>query len=171
MSKLTGTVAFIGGVLLILMAIAGVLIKNETHMAHSQPAAVVEESVEGEHGGGHEVPEWLKIAMYGTLLVSGGFTVAQVAKHGLSHQQSGMGTAAFIGGNVLVTLGFLATLAVNESKFRERDDIEAAIAISAPPVEDAHDSGIPETLHYWMMGTLFVAGGVTVVHVSKYGLA
>jgi Na+/H+ antiporter NhaA len=176
MSKLTGTIAFVGGVFLILMAITGILIKNERQVASShQVVTEVVVEAETEHGGGHEVPQWLSIAMYATLIVSGAFTIIQISRFGLSTEPSAMSTAAFVGGMVLVGFGFLATLAVSEKNFRDRDKLEAAELAMAEPLKDhdaeGHGSAIPDNLRFWMMSTLFIAGGVTVVHVSKYGLA
>ncbi|MEQ9299757.1 MAG: hypothetical protein RIF33_14385 [Cyclobacteriaceae bacterium] len=176
MSKLTGTVAFVGGVLLIIMSIIGIFIKNEKRVELSHTVATEAVIVvETEHGAGQPVPQWLSIAMYTTLIVSGAFTIIQVSRFGLSTEPSAMSTAAFVGGMVLVGLGFLATLAVNEQSFRAKDKVEAAIVEIAEPVEDhesaGHGGAIPDDLRYLMMGTLFIAGGLTVVHVSKYGLA
>ncbi|GEM_PF-3947298 len=175
MSKLTGTIAFVGGVLLIALAITGVLIKNENRLAHMPPHTEVEELVESDHGGAGEVPTWLRLTMYGTLILSGAFTIIQVSRYGMSTERSSMSTAAFIGGMALIGLGFVATLVVNESKFIEHDKLEANVASEAIKIDETHDngehdSGIPDVLKYLMMGTLFISGGVAVFHVSKYGL-
>ncbi len=175
MSKLTGTVAFIGGVLLIVMAITGILIKNENQFesSHNVIAEVVE-MADADHDS-HPVPQWLSLSMYATLIISGAFTIIQVSRFGLSTEPSTMSTAAFVGGMVLVGLGFLATLAVNEQSFRDQNKIEtASVEIAVPSTDhesEEHGSGIPDDLRYVMMGTLFIAGGISVLHVSKYGLA
>lgn len=174
MSKFTGTVAFVGGVLLIVMAITGILIKNENQF--ESPHSVVAEAVieaDAEHDS-HPVPQWLSITMYATLIISGAFTIIQVSRFGLSTEPSTMSTAAFVGGMLLVGLGFLATLAVNEQSFRDHDKVEVVVELANAEGNhdsEGHRSDIPDQLRFLMMGTLFVAGGFAAIHVSKYGLA
>lgn len=176
MSKLTGTVAFIGGVLLIVMAITGILIKNERQMkSHGTTVTEVVVKIESEHEPSHAIPQWLNLAMYGTLILSGVFTIIQVSRYGLSTEPSTMSSAAFVGGLLLVGLGFMATLAVNEQNFKDHRQskklVVAAKEMVQEPESDHHDNAIPEEMKYLMMVTLFVSGGVAAFHVSKYGLA
>jgi Na+/H+ antiporter NhaA len=180
MSKITGTIAFVGGVLLIVMSITGILIKNEKQAESSQELvteviAQLEAEVDAEHDSGQAVPQWLSFAMYTTLIISGAFTIIQVSRFGLSTEPSTMSTAAFVGGMVLVGLGFMATLAVNEQNFREHEESIMAVKIIEESMEEhdaeEHGSSIPEELRILMMATLFISGGVTTIHVSKYGLA
>jgi Na+/H+ antiporter NhaA len=176
MSKITGTVAFIGGVLLIIMAITGIFIKNERQVASSHEVVTeVVVDTETEHEGGHSIPQWLSIAMYTTLIISGAFTIIQVGRFGLSTEPSAMSTAAFVGGMVLVGLGFVATLAVNEQNFRDQQEASVTIKVEEEIVEnhdaDGHGSSIPDELRYFMMATLFISGSIATIHVTKYGLA
>lgn len=180
MSKLSGTIAFIGGVLLIIMAITGVLIKNEQRLAHMpllEKVEEVEEVAENDHGHGHEIPDWLRFTMYGTLILSGAFTVIHVSRFGITNSTSFLSTAAFVGGITLVFLGFVGTLIINDLKIIEHENqlseavVEVELTEQAGSHEDhGHDSGIPDGLRYMMMTTLFISGAVAVYHVSKYGL-
>ncbi len=185
MSKFTGTVAFIAGLLLVILTISGIFMKNNN--SHDGKSAIAKELVlkkqevkaDDSHGEGH-IPDFLKISMYVTLIVSSVFVIFHIYKNGMTHQGRISSSVAFIGGILLISLGFLSTLAENEAKFLSKREAAAKMELALEAVEEAsteksehgaHDSYLPDEMRYTMMMVLFVGGIFTIIHVSRFGLA
>ena len=186
MSKFTGTVAFIAGLLLVVLTISGIFMKNNN--SHDGKPVVDKELVlkkqevkaEGAHAEGH-IPDFLKISMYVTLIVSSIFVIFHIYKNGMTHQGRVSSSVAFIGGILLISLGFLSTLAENEAKFLSKREAAAKMELALEAVDEeasaeksehgAHDSHLPDEMRYTMMMVLFVGGIFTIIHVSRFGLA